>query len=363
MSGLTNYWQYSMRHIRLVAFYCALFTIHCTLATGQDIHFTQFYEAPMLRNPALTGIFEGDYRVSVLYRNQWSSISKPFQTALLHAEARMPVRTGGDKADFISGGIAAWYDKAGSVGLNNTSVYGTVAYNKSLSAESRSFLTFGFTAGYLQRSFDAGASTWSNQWNGAAYDPARATGEALTNNRMNAFDLGAGISYAGAVDGTGEGEDVTTYYFGAGAYHLTEPKQSFMSTDEESKLARKYTAQAGVAFQLSELVRVQLHSNFALQGPAYEVVAGGLIGWKRPGPRSAPPLGILGGVFYRYRDAVVPVVKVQWKALAIGASYDVNLSGLKAASNSLGGLELSITHTGLFKTPLSEQSRTQCPTF
>jgi type IX secretion system PorP/SprF family membrane protein len=334
----------------------------CT-SLAQDIHFSQFYEAPMLRNPALTGIFEGDYRASVIYRNQWASISAPFQTALLHAEARKPVRTTGDKADFISGGIAAWYDKAGSVGLTNTSAYGTVAYNKSLSAETRSFLTFGFTAGYLQRSFDAGRSTWSNQWNGASYDPTRPSGETFTNSRMNAFDLGAGISYAGAVDGTGEGEDVTTYYFGVGAYHLTEPKQSFVSTDEDSRLRRKYTANAGTAFQLSELVRLQLHGNFAAQGSAYEVMAGGLVGWQRPGPRSQPPLGILGGVFYRYRDAVVPVVKVQWKALAIGASYDVNLSKLRAASNSLGGLELSLIHTGLFKTPLSEQSRTQCPTF
>lgn len=332
-------------------------------ADAQDIHFSQFYEAPMLRNPALTGIFEGDYRVSVLYRNQWSSISKPFQTALLHGEARMPVRTSGDKSDFVSGGIAAWYDKAGSVGLNNTSVYGTLAYNKSLSSSTRSFLTFGFTAGYLQRSFDPAKSTWSNQWSGTAYDPNRASGEALLNNRMSAADVGAGISYAGAVDGTGDGEDVTTYYFGVGAYHLTEPKQSFMSGDESSKLLRKYTANAGAAFQISELVRVQLHGNFALQGSAYEAIAGGLIGWQRPGPRSQPPLAVHGGVFYRYGDAIIPTVKVAWKALAVGASYDINLSKLRAASNSLGGMELSLVHTGLFKDPKSEQSRTTCPTF
>ena len=47
------------------------------LLTGlqaQDKHFTQFYAAPLTLNPALTGAFNGKYRASVIYRDQWRNV-------------------------------------------------------------------------------------------------------------------------------------------------------------------------------------------------------------------------------------------------------------------------------------------------
>ena len=34
-------------------------------ASAQDIHFSQFFETPLLRNPALAGIFTGDIRLQM----------------------------------------------------------------------------------------------------------------------------------------------------------------------------------------------------------------------------------------------------------------------------------------------------------
>lgn len=45
-----------------------------------DPHFTQYYVHPAWLNPALTGAFDGDYRASAIYRNQWSNVSGPFST-------------------------------------------------------------------------------------------------------------------------------------------------------------------------------------------------------------------------------------------------------------------------------------------
>jgi hypothetical protein len=54
--------------------------IICTLwaassAHGQDIHFSQFFQAPLLRNPSLAGIYTGDIRVQTVYRDQWNSVT------------------------------------------------------------------------------------------------------------------------------------------------------------------------------------------------------------------------------------------------------------------------------------------------
>jgi hypothetical protein len=47
------------------------------LTQGQDLHFSQFYEFPLLRNPALAGIFNGNFRFTGAYRNQWQSVTVP----------------------------------------------------------------------------------------------------------------------------------------------------------------------------------------------------------------------------------------------------------------------------------------------
>ena len=73
-------------------------------ANAQDVHFSQFYENSIMRNPALTGIFSGDYKVGANYRTQWSNISVPFQTFLVSAETR--VATNRAIGDYLSfGGV------------------------------------------------------------------------------------------------------------------------------------------------------------------------------------------------------------------------------------------------------------------
>ena len=56
---------------------CLLFFVPNIQA--QDIHFSQFFQAPLLVNPSLTGVFNGDQRAIVQYRNQWDEFA-PYTT-------------------------------------------------------------------------------------------------------------------------------------------------------------------------------------------------------------------------------------------------------------------------------------------
>ncbi|MEY4893036.1 MAG: hypothetical protein RIQ34_1648, partial [Bacteroidota bacterium] len=49
---------------------------------AQDLHFSQYTNSPLLTNPANTGFIpDGDYRLGVNYRNQWSSVTAfPYKT-------------------------------------------------------------------------------------------------------------------------------------------------------------------------------------------------------------------------------------------------------------------------------------------
>src|SRR6187551_617568 len=101
-----------------------------TRAAAQDIHFSQFYENAMLRNPALTGIFSGDFKAGINYRTQWGSISNPFQTVIASAETRIIVNK--EQHDYFSFGISASYDHAGTINFNSTQITPAINYNKSL---------------------------------------------------------------------------------------------------------------------------------------------------------------------------------------------------------------------------------------
>jgi hypothetical protein len=70
--------------------------IQSSKLSAQDFTFSQFYEQPLLRNPALAGIFSGDIRVSSAHRNQWGSITVPFKTTALSLEDKIPIGNGND---------------------------------------------------------------------------------------------------------------------------------------------------------------------------------------------------------------------------------------------------------------------------
>jgi len=186
-----------------------------------DIHFSQFYETSILRNPALTGIFTNDYKVGGYYRNQWSSISSPFVTTLGFAEVRTSISRTSE--DYVSFGFLGFSDKAGSIDQKITAFYPCLNYSKSLNVEHNTYLSAGFTAGYTQYSFDPSKATFNNQYQFGYFDPTNPSLENINNSKMSMWDLGAGINYNSS---TGMNNNVT-YMFGVSGYHFTQPKFSY----------------------------------------------------------------------------------------------------------------------------------------
>ncbi|RYD56603.1 MAG: type IX secretion system membrane protein PorP/SprF [Sphingobacteriales bacterium] len=337
-----------------------LFAVITTLAlngaaSAQDIHFSQFYETSILRNPALTGVFAGDYKLGALYKSQWNTISTPFQTAVVSAETRFSVNR--NVADFISFGLLASYDRAGTTRMQTLTVYPAVNYNKLMNDEHSTYLSAGFTGGFIQRSFDLTRATFNNQYQNNAFDPSASSGEQNLNSNINQWDLGAGISYS---SNTGINNQ-TNYFFGVSGYHFTKPRSSYFN-NENIRIGMKINVTAGVSAPIGENYSVQAYINYANQAPYSELIGGGLFGWhKKAYEGEGIIFGIYGGVFYRLNDAVVPTVKVKIKEYAIGLSYDVSVSSLSKISNMQGGYELTLFKTGLFKDPNRQRSKTICP--
>src|ERR1700761_8373732 len=85
-----------------------------------DPHFSQYYAYPLWLNPALTGVFSGDSRVTANFKSQWASVDNAFQTAAISADTHINNRA--------SIGINILDQQAGSIGYNYLAGYGTFGY-------------------------------------------------------------------------------------------------------------------------------------------------------------------------------------------------------------------------------------------
>jgi type IX secretion system PorP/SprF family membrane protein len=322
---------------------------------AQDIHFSQFFETPLLRNPSLAGIFEGDYRVQGVYRDQWNSVTNAYKTGSFNAEYKMPIGKG---SDYITTGLQILYDKAGTVGLTTTQVLPAINYHKSLSGEKPMYLAFGFMGGIVQKRIDYSKITTDNQYNGSGFDPSMPNGETFPDGNLNYFDGSFGASF-NTTFGT---DNKNTMFVGAAYHHFNRPKNSFYH-NAQIELNPKYVFSAGVKLNIDDYTFFTIQADQSIQGPFKETIGGALYSWKLGGDPENAPYVLHTGAFLRWKDALIPVIKVDMNSLSVAISYDVNVSQLKTASQSRGGFELSIAYIGFLDKDNSSKYKVLCPKF
>ncbi len=343
------------KHLQKYLLFTAI--LFCCLGESyaQDIHFSQMFETPLLRNPALAGLFSGDVRVQTVYRSQWNSVTNAYQTVSGNVEYKLPV---GQTEDFITIGGQVLYDKAGSTDLTATHILPALNYHKSLSAEKNLYLSMAIMGGYVQRSIDRSKITTNSQFDGTNYNSSLSTGETFPSSSYHYFDGSAGISINAQL---GENPD-NNMYAGIAYHHFNKAKKLSFYSDYKLEMTPKWVASAGVRMSLTENSFITLEGDYSKQGNANEILGGALFSMKLDDIED-PKFLIHGGAYMRFKDAIIPVLKVESRPLAIAVSYDVNISGLKRVSTGRGGFELSLTYQKFLSRYNSSLDKTKCPKF
>ncbi|MEQ1553167.1 MAG: PorP/SprF family type IX secretion system membrane protein [Ferruginibacter sp.] len=327
----------------------------CISAHGQDIHFSQIFETPVLRNPALAGIFSGDIRIQTVYRSQWNSITNAYQTGSSNIEYKIPFTQSGD---FLTIAGQFLYDKAGTADLRSTHILPALNYHKSLNDEKSTYLSLAFMGGWVQRSIDRSKITTNSQYNGNNYDPTLLNGENFPKSSFSFFDANVGLSFNTQL---GEKED-NNMFLGVAYHHFTKPKKISFYNDSKLALTPKWVASGGVRMSLDDYSFLTIEADYSKQGISSEII-GGMMYTKKLDEPEAPKYLLHGGAYFRFRDAIIPVLKIEAKPLAIAVSYDVNISGLKQASKGRGGFEVSLTYQKYLNKYNSSINSTKCPRF
>ncbi|HEX5652248.1 MAG TPA: PorP/SprF family type IX secretion system membrane protein [Chitinophagaceae bacterium] len=318
------------------------FVIQATKAQV-DPHFSQYYVYPAWLNPALTGAFDGDYRLSGIYRTQWGNISSPFSTPGFSAEFTT------DKN--VNWGVSVLNQTAGNGGYNYTTAYGNFAYTGArFGANQTKRLTFGLQAGLIQRRFDRSKLTFGDQWNPiTGYSSSNPTADVFIRNNSAVLDIGAGVMFFDAQPG-----QKANVFAGFSVSHLTQPEDKFSASGDE-KFPMRYTAHGGLRIGLSDRFSITPNFLYLKQGSAQEKMAGAYGQYK-----ATPELDLMLGANYRFEDAISPFFGFAYKNLVLGASYDINTSDLGKMVNGSNSFEISLSFIGR-KTAKTPEVEFVCP--
>jgi type IX secretion system PorP/SprF family membrane protein len=324
-----------------------------TTAYNQDLRFSQFFNSPLTTNPANTGFIpDADYRLGANYRNQYSNIlAMPYKTMSIFGDAQ--VFRDRLESGWVGLGGVILRDVAGSGSLTSTKAYASVAYHQLLGLSS--LLSAGFNIGVANKSIDQSKLKFPDQFDGKFFDGTLPTSVVLNNNNITYFDMQAGMNYAYF--------PTENIYINAGysIHHINKPKETFFSDQSDSNtVPMRHIAFLNAIYKLNDLVIINPNIYYTTQAKASELVLGLNGSYNLSGDGSKQ---LIGGLYYRLKDAVVPMAGFEVNTLRFTFSYDVTTSSLSAYNNSKGALEFSVIKKGFYGVPKGNLRQTICPTF
>ena len=338
----------------LVAVLALVFTVP---ANAQDPGFSQFFASPLTLNPALTGKFNGVFRVAGNYRNQWPAINNAFITSTISLDAPILVNKLPTN-DTWGIGFLAMNDKTASGILTSNYFSFSTAYHKALDVDGYHSIGVGFQGTYANQNLDGTRLTFED---GLQLDGTflRSPTEAINSEFVSVhyFDADLGVLYNASTDGN------NNFYLGASAYHLNRPKASFLGVDTINIPIRE-TLHGGGFFPIAGTAStIYVSGLISNQAGARQYVLGGA--WSATATTDeTSPVNFYAGVWARFTnnttDALIPYVGLDYNDFSLGVTYDVNISPLASASQSRGGIEISLIY---IKKSSSGKHGIPCPRF
>ncbi len=317
---------------RLYLIFISIFCLVLALKSyGQDIHFSQFSSSPMNLNPALTGDFEGSYRFVGNGRRQWSSVTIPYQTFGVSADANSILRIKN-----VGAGISIYQDKTGDSHFSTLQLNVSGSYRIKLNRDSTHFITLGVQSGFTSRRIDYENLTYDNQFNGIVYDPNLPSTENFQNAGRVYPNLNTGINWRYKI------KNRKTVSVGFSVFNVSAPKQSFFG-NTLILLDRRYNLHVSGNYKLAKKVDLVPSALFSTQGTYKEFVLGSSVKYSLNTASAHYRAFYIGG-WVRTKDAVFVSIGMDFQKLYVGLSYDINYSNLRPASNRRGGGEFSVIY-------------------
>ena len=289
---------------------------------GQDIHFSQFNQAPARLNPALTGQFKGSYRVAGIYRSQWGSITVPYSTVAFSGDAHNFLKQNGWGA-----GLDFFYDKAGDGNLGTINFNVSNSYTLPIGVKNK--VTGGVQFGWARKQIDPTQLVFDNQIGGGSSLEKFATGKSYLN-------LNTGFLWQTKF------ETRKILQMGIALHNLTTPNVNFYD-NEGYQLNVRISAHGSYQFKINQHIDLIPSALVMFQGP-HQQITPGINGKYILDSRSHNYRAVYLGLWTRTGDAGYISMGADWNTLNVELSYDFTYSSLNVASRYRGGFEMSMIY-------------------
>lgn len=337
--------------LNILVITCASLTL-----SAQDIHFSQYYAFPMTLNPALTGKFNGHYRVTGIYRDQYFNGPQPSGKLFMTPGGAIDLSLFKEKLRKHAFGLGFAFvnDQQNDKMFNDLRFYGSAGFTFGLGAKAKSQLSIGVQGVYNQLGFDA---------NKAGLLDHVDVKEVYQNTQVRSFDLNTGLFF------NTKFSDRTTFYIGGAVSNLLGHRVVFTSTNnsvKDSKMPVRYTGHTGFEIDAGKTKRWIIIPGLLYQNQAntMEENFGVTVGYHFVNEEDNKVTMFLG-CWNRWNalnfESVIPKIGFEFKKIRISGAYDINLGGLgtdtKTAKygNPLSSFEIAISFIGMFQPGIKEE--------
>jgi type IX secretion system PorP/SprF family membrane protein len=345
----------------LFSFCLLLFT---PFLQGQGIHFTQFNLSPLTLNPALTGKYEGTFRVGGIARDQWRAVpnAQAYQTQSAYIDA--PLFRGFRRKDWIGLGVMAFNDNVAVGKLSHTAFKISGAYHLAIDKKGQTMLTLGAQFGAESRRTTNGyrfeLDVMSGDPRSSGTDPGFQNTSGDISDNFNNWT--AGVVFSSKMSKTND------IQIGFSMANLARPQYTLLSGNSgtgtgslPARLARRGIFHGTFNTKLDK--KWTLSPSFLLQTTASqsEIIIQGLAGYLWDAKRD---LTLNAGLSYRLADAVSPMIGAKYKKLTLGLAYDIRTGQiLNKVNNGRGGIEIAAYYIQkIYKQP-KVKTKILCPRF
>ncbi|MEI6312627.1 MAG: PorP/SprF family type IX secretion system membrane protein [Bacteroidota bacterium] len=346
---------------------------------AQDIHFSQYYASPLTLNPALTGKFNGQYRISGIYRSQWAPAGSPlFMTPALAVDGSL--FKGLLKKDAVGVGLVLFTDRQNKATLVQYQILGSLAYHKGLGANNGTQISLGFQGGYVLKQLNSAKLQFGDGFAlggpGGGYAYTSSAEIASLKNKFGYFNMNAGLFVNSRIAKS------AVLYGGYSFNNLGRPVEQFSSaTIDKVGVAWRHVVHIGAEVDATQRIVLIPGILWQMQAKAQELNFGITAGYHvKLDPNGGTDhttvfLGLWNRMTPNYisnakakygEESIIPKIGLEINRIRFGAALDIPLSKISLTKNGIvSGTGLAASYKGnrplAFEISLAYVGRTFTP--
>jgi type IX secretion system PorP/SprF family membrane protein len=287
---------------------------------AQDPKFSQYFASPLTLNPALTGYFDGRYRIAINTRQQWANVGEAYNTYSASGEFKFQDEYYYN--DIFSVGFSGLYDESFNKILKSNTYSISMSYYKYLDPDHNFKFALAPQISYVAKKLDYEALTVASQFNNGVFDLSIPNNLGLDNDKLSYFDFNVGANLALTLDRVSAS-------LGYAIFHLTRPQGSLFN-DVDLKLPYRRTYNASFRYLSHDLLDLNFSTHYMTEGTSSDLIFGGLLGFK---PNLESNMKINAGLWYKTNEqSFFPYVGFEFSNASVGVNYSLftkNIAGYK----------------------------------